>query len=236
MKAMLKRLARQIRRFNPKVAPKTGEQPAAWYDAVFANSSSDYRKHYTASCYYFIWTVIVDRIPKKASVLEIGCGPGQLAQFLADRGIGRYVGFDFSPRAIELAKQRGPALEFHVADALETPLLDACHYDTLICTEVLEHIEADLQVLVRIREGVRCLLTVPNFPYVSHVRHFCDADSVAARYGGYFHDFRVDTFWADAGCRCFFLLEGRRNSFTGQRSEWKCSALMRAMLRLNLGC
>src|SRR5215203_4445101 len=54
--------------------------------------------------------------PPGARVLEIGCGLGDL---LASVRPARGVGVDFSPRMIDLARQRHPALEFHVAEALE---------------------------------------------------------------------------------------------------------------------
>ncbi|MBM3841091.1 MAG: glycosyltransferase [Verrucomicrobia bacterium] len=53
-------------------------------------------------------------IPSGARVLEIGCGIGDL---LAAVQPSQGVGVDFSPAMIELARQRHPQLEFHVADA-----------------------------------------------------------------------------------------------------------------------
>ena len=37
------------------------ERSAEWYDAMY-ESSTEYRKHYTESTYYFSWTVVVDRM------------------------------------------------------------------------------------------------------------------------------------------------------------------------------
>ena len=44
-------------------------------------ANEDRRKHYTASPYYPLWTVIVDRLrrPRSRAVLEVACGSGQLA-------------------------------------------------------------------------------------------------------------------------------------------------------------
>jgi 2-polyprenyl-3-methyl-5-hydroxy-6-metoxy-1,4-benzoquinol methylase len=83
-------------------------------------------------------------------VLEIGCGPGQLARFLCDRGLRSYTGFDFSPRAIEMARAQGTGYPFTVDNALTTCLMLQPDYDLVICTEVLEHIEADLDIIDRI--------------------------------------------------------------------------------------
>ena len=61
--------------------------------------------------------------------------------------------------------------------------------------------------------GKRCLCTVPNFPYESHVRHFKDAAEVAARYGPFLDGLDVMEFRSprDPADR-FFLMDGIRNA------------------------
>jgi len=61
----------------------------------------------------------------------------------------------------------------------------------VITTEFLEHVDGDLEVIRQIYSGSRFLATVPNFPYVSHVRHFNDSGEVMRRYEGLFEDFSV---------------------------------------------
>src|SRR5689334_15655836 len=56
-------------------------------------------------------------IPAGASVLEIGCGLGDVLAALAPS---RGVGIDLSPAIIERAKQRHPTLEFHAGNAEDT--------------------------------------------------------------------------------------------------------------------
>lgn len=44
-------------------------------------------------------------------VYEIGCGPGQVARYLHERGVA-VQGLDLSPRMVELARQLNPGIEF----------------------------------------------------------------------------------------------------------------------------
>ena len=169
-----------------------GEQSEEWYDYVYGESK-EYQSEYYESPYYFLWTILLDRIRKlpSARILEIGCGSGQFARLLAAHGFKDYLGFDFSRKAIELAQISAPEMEFVVADALQTELLERTDFGVIICTEVLEHIEQDLKLLERIPAGMRCLCTVPNFPHYSHVRHFENLAEVSRRYESLFTNFDV---------------------------------------------
>ena len=187
------------------------ERSADWYDRTF-ESVGEWRLHYSESPYYFLWTVIVDRLLRANArrVLDIGCGPGQLACLLRDRGIAEYHGFDFSPKRVEQAQKVCPEYRFTIEDAFATDLFTTFVYDSVVCTEFLEHVERDLEVLQRIASGTRVLATVPNFPGGAHVRYFRDADEVHARYHAAFRDFTVDTFIANPAGKTFYLLEGTK--------------------------
>ncbi|EOD58973.1 methyltransferase domain-containing protein [Amycolatopsis vancoresmycina] len=56
-------------------------------------------------------------------VVDVGCGSGRAVGELAARGV-RAVGVDADPEMIEVAAERWPAGEFHVADATALPLDD----------------------------------------------------------------------------------------------------------------
>ncbi len=53
-------------------------------------------------------------IPEGSTVLEIGCSTGDLLNSVKP---GKGIGVDFSPTAIDIAKQKYPHLEFYLADA-----------------------------------------------------------------------------------------------------------------------
>ena len=205
-------------RLGPFTEPRrlTGiERGSAWYDGAFRDIE-EYHWPYPQSRYYFLWAVIVDRVRRSGlpRVLEIGCGPGQLAAFLLDQGVEQYTGIDFSPVAVEIARAKAHGARLIVGDARTSSIYTEFKYDIIICTEVLEHIQDDLIVLDRFPAGTRCLCTVPNFPYESHVRHFRDAGEVAARYSSFFGDFDVAGFkGTQSAAEMYFLFDGVRNDY-----------------------
>jgi SAM-dependent methyltransferase len=196
----------------PPPKPEYGQKDSAWYNRDYRETTA-YHSHYTASRYYFIWTVIADRLLRAgvSSVLDIGCGAGQIASFLRDRGLPRYFGLDLSEEAVRRAKRLCPEYDFLAMSVFETDVIETHDYDAAISLEFLEHVEEDIGVLRRIPQGRRFIGSVPNFPYVSHVRHFAAADEVAGRYGALFEEFRVDTFLEDDKGIKFFLFEGLRS-------------------------
>jgi len=190
----------------------SGEKDAAWYNERFENTP-EYQVHYTESSYYFLWTVVVDRIRRFGAkrILDLGCGPGQFASMLYDNGIAAYRGLDLSSTSIRMARARCPSFEFQEADLRHPDAMRGYDYDCLVTMEFLEHVPFDLEVLERIKSGARVIATVPNFPYVSHVRHFRDADEVRSRYQRHFSSFTVDAFLENQQGKTFFLMEGTKS-------------------------
>jgi SAM-dependent methyltransferase len=201
---------------EPALVPQGGrELPISWYDEEYVGCQP-YECPYHESRYYFLWLLIADRIRRDGvrRVLDIGCGAGQLSVLLRDQGIEDYVGVDFSKTAIAMAQRQNPGGHFVLADARATELYDVFDHEVLVCIEVLEHIEDDLVVVARFKPGVRCICMVPNFPYVSHVRHFRDAAEVAARYQAYFRDLDVMTIAGNnSPTDRYFLFDGVRTDF-----------------------
>src|SRR4051794_37302903 len=195
LRRVASRVARTVGLRPEPTTPAGREEGASFYDKLYS-STEEYHRPYERSLYYFLWSVIADRLrrDKVRRVLEIGCGAGQLAAYLLDQGVTRYSALDFSPTAIELARKNAPAGDFIVGDARDPAIHARVEHDAVLCTEVLEHIQDDLLVVSAFTPGKRCLCTVPNFPYESHVRHFADAGEVAARYGAFFESLDVMTF------------------------------------------
>lgn len=165
------------------------EEDKNFYDSLFSDGGWDqtYFKHYSNTHYYPIWekafSFIVE-MERELKILEIGCGPGQFAQLLFERGVTEYQGFDFSDKAIEMAKRTNKMYheKFHVGDAFETKMFDNYSYNLVIIFEVLEHIEEDIAVLEKIKEDTTILFSVPNFDSPGHVRWFNSIFDIYERY------------------------------------------------------
>ena len=86
------------------------------------------------------------------SVLEVGGGQGELAEWMRD-ALGARVSFlDFSPRMVELARARG--LEAQVGDVQHLPFADAS-FDVVVAAWMLYHVP---DIPLALREIARVLV------------------------------------------------------------------------------
>jgi SAM-dependent methyltransferase len=96
-------------------------------------------------------------------VLEVGCGLGDL---LASLEASAAVGIDISPRMIEIARERHPSLELHVADVERDPLPEG-PFDVIILSDVVGHLRDIQRALERLaslsHERTRIIVTYYNF-------------------------------------------------------------------------
>lgn len=83
---------------------------------------------------------------KNASVLEIGCGPGNVTRYLLNkRSDLQNTGLDLAPNMIELAKANNPSAHFRVMDSRNLSDLNH-HYDAVFsgfCTPYLNSQEVE---------------------------------------------------------------------------------------------
>jgi 2-polyprenyl-3-methyl-5-hydroxy-6-metoxy-1,4-benzoquinol methylase len=185
---------------------------SAYYDEVFSNSPK-YRQSGENSEYSAIWQEIVQYLchQKTTRILDLGCGPGQFAEFIAaSMPTAQYVGLDFSRVAISLAQKRCPNYLFEV-HALPIYHFDGLpSFDAVVCTEVLEHVENDREILAAVPAGTTIVATVPNFDSFGHIRLFRHADEVRERYGQLFDNLFVKGIALSAQ-NTLWLMHGRRS-------------------------
>ena len=161
-------------------------QLPSYYDGLFLSGGDGvYDLPYDRSSYYPLFKAVLREVVRARSkaVLEVGCGTGGFAHLLSEKTNIAYAGFDFSPVAVAKAKARtGREHWFFVGDGLSSDSYTAA-YDTIVCTEVLEHISNDLGVIEQWRAGTFCICSVPNFDAESHERFFTREEEVRERYG-----------------------------------------------------
>ncbi|MDQ7733395.1 class I SAM-dependent methyltransferase [Halomonas sp. SpR1] len=164
-----------------------------FYDAVYENSDK-YASSSDNSIYVPAWNAVLQYFQDNEflSVVDIGCGPGQFAEFAIKRLPSlNYTGFDYSSVAISQAKNRTKGAEFIEGNAFSSPLLTENAADVYILLEVLEHIEKDLDLLGSMPSRASVVFSVPNFDSFGHVRFFLDENEVYDRYNHLFSSLEV---------------------------------------------
>lgn len=190
---------------------EAGEVSASYYDAIFRGSSK-YAQRGSVSEYAGVWREIADLLIATGvpRVLDLGCGPGQFAEYLHEHISNlAYTGIDFSEVAIQQARVRCPDYRFEVVSLPNASAVQRFDFDTVVCTEVLEHIDQDLVLLESIPTGVNLLATVPSFDSFGHLRYFRSADQVAQRYGHLIGNLQV-TAIAISPTSTIWLFRGQR--------------------------
>ena len=161
-----------------------------WYDAVMTAPDSLAMLPLEESPWLPVYEVLADMIPVHEEVVDLGCGTGRFIELLRRRGhYARLMGIDWSSAALEEALRYfdGPATEpsFRLEDLREwTPDLERAGNTVYVCSEVLEHLVDDIDLVQRIPPGHRFLFTVPNFDSESHVRVFTHVGDLWKRYAG----------------------------------------------------
>lgn len=67
----------------------------------------------------------VDENINKGKLIDLGCGPGQTAKFIADQELTDIIGIDISEEMINIAKEINPHLQFEIGDILKLKYPDA---------------------------------------------------------------------------------------------------------------
>ncbi len=131
---------------------------------------------------------IVDLVPARASVVDLGCGQGELLSLLRSRGRGPLLGIERNQEAVAECVGRG--LEVIHAD-LENGLgvIADQSYDVAILSQTLQSIvdvAGTLDELVRVAKQV--IVSFPNFAYRPMREMFLNEGRVPKEKGFYGHE------------------------------------------------
>jgi SAM-dependent methyltransferase len=114
----------------------------------------------------------VERIEPGERVLDVGCGKGELAHDLAERGGASVVGIDVLPEKIAFARERFPHPRVEYTEADVYAFEPGESFDAVVLSNVLEHLaerEALLRRIVGAASPARLLIRVPAFDRHWHV-------------------------------------------------------------------
>jgi len=107
-----------------------------------------------------LWQTLVEWQPRR--VLEVGGGPGELAERM-QRDLGATVSFvDLSPRMVDLARERG--IDAQVGDIQELPFEEGS-FDTVVAAWMLYHVpdlDRGLAEVARVLRPGGALVAVTN--------------------------------------------------------------------------
>ena len=135
-----------------------GEQQQRYYDL-----GKSY--WWLAGKYRIIHDVLLGLLPKGggARLLDLGCGPGNMLDFLTAHGV--VFGSDFSADALRFCRGRRHERVFR-ADFHRLPLLPSS-FDVVTAIDVIEHLQDDRQAISElfqiVRPGGHLVVTVPAF-------------------------------------------------------------------------
>jgi ubiquinone/menaquinone biosynthesis C-methylase UbiE len=106
----------------------------------------------------------VERVHGGETVLDVGCGKGELAHDLAERAGANVTGIDVNREALAFARSRFPSERLELVEADARTWEPQRSFDVVVLSNVLEHVDDRVQLLARLvtlaRPG-RLLIRVP---------------------------------------------------------------------------
>jgi ubiquinone/menaquinone biosynthesis C-methylase UbiE len=125
------------------------------------------------------YKLLFDWLPEGGPVLDVGCGNGIFTQHLAKKASPAY-GIDHHDGNLEWAREQFPHVNFVKAEGEKLPFDDE-FFQSVVCTEVLEHTRDDRATLREIhrvlKPGGTLLLSTPHKGLFT----FLDPDNVTNR-------------------------------------------------------
>jgi SAM-dependent methyltransferase len=117
---------------------------------------------------------ILDNINEEDSILDLGCNTGNISFIVAEKAK-EVVGIDYDKKVIDIANQvnKRNNLTFHNREALEFLNENSRHFDILILSHILEHLDNPKEFLLSFKNYFsRIYIEVPDFDrnYLNHYR------------------------------------------------------------------
>lgn len=135
------------------------------FKSQIADFSSDAITKYWRWCNYR-YLPLIKKYDKSCEILELGCGPGYMLEYLRRVGYKNVKGIDVSPEQVEFASSRGIKVE--EADVFEYLNRNTGKYDIIIALDFIEHftieelIKLSGLIFGSLKQGGMLLLHTPN--------------------------------------------------------------------------
>lgn len=117
-------------------------------------------------------TALLEQTEPGTPIGDLGCGPGHVAAWLADKGA-RTVGIDLSPGMVEVGRGRFPEVEFREGNLLELPAEDG-EFGSVVALYTIIHLDPG-ELLRAFKEMERVLrpsgLALLSFHVGEEIRH-----------------------------------------------------------------
>jgi homoserine O-acetyltransferase len=131
---------------------------------------------------------ILELIPSGASVLDVGCGQGDLLMRIRDSGLHRIMGAEVDEMAVTVAVERGLDVVLVAADSPLDSFGDA-QFDIVVLSQTLQSI-SDTEGIIRaiIRVGRQAIVSFPNLAYHRLRRMLAEEGRSPKAAGSYPHE------------------------------------------------
>ncbi len=136
-------------------------------NAYFSNRNVDESSYSEYSLPRYL-TPYFKETDHELNILDIGCGLGQMLNYLNSKGFKNLHGIDINEEAILACKKNGLSVE-KVNEIRDYLVTDSMKFDRIVMSHVLEHVDKEkiIDTLIHIRknllkEGGVFLLMVPN--------------------------------------------------------------------------
>lgn len=106
--------------------------------------------------------VVADMV-QRDYILDVGCGGGDLEVVLERKGFKHITSLDMSQKSLDALKSKTKKIKTVLHNLKDNLPFKDKEFNTVVCCEVLEHIENPMQVIREcLRVGKECILAIPN--------------------------------------------------------------------------
>ena len=123
----------------------------------------DEQQPYFQQDWHWFYAEVIRLVPANSAVLDIGCGRGELLNYLRDEKACRVTGLDASEDAVAVCQDK--AIDVIECDVEEDAIPGV--YDVVIMSHVFEHLIDPCGALKKLRDNLKddghLIIAVPNF-------------------------------------------------------------------------